>query len=204
METDYRNYDRLFVAVKLNKLEELERCYRALGWEREEKRDDKLHRGRVHLVYRRPHRIGNKDKLQLLQVYLEAALNDEGRLDGKSMPLTAVAGILTGLLTLGFAVAGLCLMYLLNNPVIYTAGIVFLACAVAMFLLSITVTLKVFFKEREKRKVRLLRARAEIVSVLKEAARLCTVEGGAGGIEIINEMTEEAAATCPKEADGER
>ena len=33
METDYRNYDRLFVTVKLNKLDELEECYRALGWE---------------------------------------------------------------------------------------------------------------------------------------------------------------------------
>lgn len=206
METDYRNYDRLFVAVKLNKSEELGRCYRALGWECVERRDDKIYRGRVHLTYRRPHRIENKDELQLLQVYLESALNDEGRLNGKSMPLTAAVGIITGLFTLAFLVTGLCLMYILGTPVTYAAGIIFLACGVAMFLLSLTVTLKVFFKEREKRRSKLLQARAEIAAVLKEAALLCVAENGvADGFDASDEseITEEAAF-AREEADGER
>ena len=143
METDYRNYDRLFVTVKLNKLDELEECYRALGWECVDSRDDSVYRGRVHLVYRRPHRIENKDKLQLLQVYLESALNDEGRLESRAMPLTAATGIITGFVTLALVALGLCLMYLLDNPVIYTAGIIFLTCSANMFLLAVTVTLKV-------------------------------------------------------------
>lgn len=172
METDYRNYDRLFVTVKLNKLDELEECYRALGWECVDSRDDSVYRGRVHLVYRRPHRIENKDKLQLLQVYLESALNDEGRLESRAMPLTAATGIITGFVTLALVALGLCLMYLLDNPVIYTAGIIFLTCSAAMFLLAVTVTLKVFFGENKRRKTKLLHARAEIEAVLKEAATI--------------------------------
>lgn len=172
METDYRNYDRLFVTVKLNKLDELEECYRALGWECVDSRDDSVYRGRVHLVYRRPHRIENKDKLQLLQVYLESALNDEGRLESRAMPLTAATGIITGFVTLALVALGLCLMYLLDNPVIYTAGIIFLTCSAAMFLLAVTVTLKVFFGENKRRKTKLLHARAEIEAVLKEAAAI--------------------------------
>lgn len=170
METDYRNYDRLFVTVKLNKLDELEECYRALGWECVDSSDDLVYRGRVHLVYRRPHRIENKDKLQLLQVYLESALNDEGRLESRAMPLTAATGIITGFVTLALVALGLCLMYLLDNPVIYTAGIIFLTCSAAMLLLAVTVTLKVFFGENKRRKTKLLHARAEIEAVLKEAA----------------------------------
>lgn len=172
METDYRNYDRLFVTVKLNKLDELEECYRALGWECVDSRDDSVYRGRVHLVYRRPHRIENKDKLQLLQVYLESALNDEGRLESRAMPLTAATGIITGFVTLALVALGLCLMYLLDNPVIYTAGIIFLTCSAAMLLLAVTVTLKVFFGENKRRKTKLLHARAEIEAVLKEAATI--------------------------------
>lgn len=172
METDYRNYDRLFVTVKLNKLDELEECYRALGWECVDSRDDSVYRGRVHLVYRRPHRIENKDKLQLLQVYLESALNDEGRLESRAMPLTAATGIITGFVTLALVALGLCLMYLLDNPVIYIAGIIFLTCSAAMFLLAVTVTLKVFFSENKRRKTKLLHARAEIEAVLKEAAAI--------------------------------
>lgn len=172
METDYRNYDRLFVTVKLNKLDELEECYRALGWECVDSRDDSVYRGRVHLVYRRPHRIENKDKLQLLQVYLESALNDEGRLESRAMPLTAATGIITGFVTLALVALGLCLMYLLDNPVIYTAGIIFLTCSANMFLLAVTVTLKVFFGENKRRKTKLLHARAEIEAVLKEAATI--------------------------------
>ena len=172
METDYRNYDRLFVTVKLNKLDELEECYRALGWECVDSRDDSVYRGRVHLVYRRPHRIENKDKLQLLQVYLESALNDEGRLESRAMPLTAATGIITGFVTLALVALGLCLMYLLDNPVIYTAGIIFLTCSANMFLLAVTVTLKVFFGENKRRKTKLLNARAEIEAVLKEAATI--------------------------------
>ncbi len=172
METDYRNYDRLFVTVKLNKLDELEECYRALGWECVDSRDDSVYRGRVHLVYRRPHRIENKDKLQLLQVYLESALNDEGRLESRAMPLTAATGIITGFVTLALVALGLCLMYLLDNPVIYIAGIIFLTCSAAMLLLAVTVTLKVFFGENKRRKTKLLHARAEIEAVLKEAAAI--------------------------------
>lgn len=172
METDYRNYDRLFVTVKLNKLDELEECYRALGWECVDSRDDSVYRGRVHLVYRRPHRIENKDKLQLLQVYLESALNDEGRLESRAMPLTAATGIITGFVTLALVALGLCLMYLLDNPVIYIAGIIFLTCSAAMLLLAVTVTLKVFFSENKRRKTKLLHARAEIEAVLKEAAAI--------------------------------
>jgi len=183
VETDYRNYDRLFVTVKLNKLDELEECYRALGWECVDSRDDSVYRGRVHLVYRRPHRIENKDKLQLLQVYLESALNDEGRLESRAMPLTAATGIITGFVTLALVALGLCLMYLLDNPVIYTAGIIFLTCSAAMLLLAVTVTLKVFFGENKRRKTKLLHARAEIEAVLKEAATIgdICVLGECGG-----------------------
>ncbi len=195
METDYKNYDRLFVTVKLNKLEEPEKCYDALGWECVEKKT--VRGGRVQINYRRPHRVENKDELQLLQVYLEAALNEEGKMDSRSMPHTAAVGIITGFLTVALVVLGLCLMFLTDNPVYFVAGIVFLSCAAAMFLLAVTATLKVFFKEREKRKARLLKARAEIAAALRK------VEAINGSREAIKEAAEEAAVSC-SEGGGER
>jgi len=191
VETDYKNYDRLFVTVKLNKLEEPEKCYDALGWECVGKKN--VRGGRVQINYRRPHRVENKDELQLLQVYLEAALNEEGKLDTRSMPLTAAVGVITGFLTVALAVLGLCLTFLTDNPVYFVAGVVFLSCAVAMLLLAVTATLKSFFKEREKRKARLLKARAEISATLRK------VEAINGSREAVKE-----AAVSYSEGGGER
>lgn len=185
MDTDYRDYDRLFVAVKLNKLGEVERCYRALGWECVDSRDDLVHRGRVHLTYRRPHRVENKDGLQLLQVYMESAMNDEGRLERRLMPRTTAVGVIFLAVALAFAIAGICLVlldYFNDKPLYYTAGIIFLMCAAATVVLGVIVTLTVFFKERDGRREKLERARTEIFAALNEAEKICKVAVPAGAV----------------------
>lgn len=74
---DYEN-DRIDVAVKRDKQEEFCRSYREFGWELAESRPDARYGNIVHLVFRRPHALPNKDALQLLQVRLEIVWNKIG------------------------------------------------------------------------------------------------------------------------------
>lgn len=75
MEEKFFKDDKLSVAIKADVAEEIKGAYCALGWELKEEYDDKRYGDLVHMDFTRPHLIAEKDRLQLLQVRLEVAVN---------------------------------------------------------------------------------------------------------------------------------
>ena len=107
---------------------------------------------------------------------MDSAMNEEGRLERRLMPWTTAVGVIFWAVALALGIAGLCLVFLTyfkDKPLYYTAGMILLACAAATFMIGIIVTFIVGFNEREKRRIKLERARAEIYAALKEADRIC-------------------------------
>ena len=73
---DYHNFDKLEVMAKTAKEKDLVNHYALFGWEEVNKTDDKRYFDLTHITFIRPHKIANKDRLQLLQIYYENYMNE--------------------------------------------------------------------------------------------------------------------------------
>ena len=73
---DYHNYDKLKVTAKTAKEKELVSHYAYFGWKETDRKEDKRFFDIAHITFTRPHKIKNKDRLQLLQIYYEAYMNE--------------------------------------------------------------------------------------------------------------------------------
>lgn len=106
--------------------------YGDFGWKLTENRQDKLYADTVHMTFTRPHFIKNKDELQLLQVRLEIAYNNTGKLAWKCRHCAALIVALVTLLVAAYIVGGVFLV--LNGglyPIIFGAVSFALGAALA-------------------------------------------------------------------------
>ncbi len=74
-ELDYNRYDTLSLSLKTDALEKMLSFYSSFGWKEYERKEDSRYFDIVHIKLFREHNIKNKDKLQLLQIRMEAAVN---------------------------------------------------------------------------------------------------------------------------------
>ncbi|MCD7728916.1 MAG: hypothetical protein LUI60_03290 [Clostridia bacterium] len=131
MAEDYMTQDSLAVAIK-EPAQDLETWYGAFGWTLTEKHADNVYSDVIHMNFTRPHKIENKDRLQLLQVRMEILLNMVSRADRK---VRASVGVLSAFLFLLGAAILLCgtllvvrfndIFYIVCGIVIAVAGILF-------------------------------------------------------------------------------
>lgn len=75
-EFDYHNFDKLEVTAKTVKEREIISHYALFGWQEVKRVEDKKFFDISHITFIRPHKIANKDKLQLLQIYYENYMNE--------------------------------------------------------------------------------------------------------------------------------
>ena len=102
--------DRITVTGKIQAADHIVQRYGDFGWTLTERKDDKLYCDVTHMTFTRPHFIENKDELQLLQVRLEIAYNNTGKLSHKMSSRAVTFGNLAGLLAILFTVGGVLLL----------------------------------------------------------------------------------------------
>lgn len=105
-QEEERNFDTLTVSVRCEREEEIERAYAALGWTQTERTEDARYSDLAVLRLRRPHKIPHKDRLQLLQVYLEQAYNTLAIREKYKWSRSLSLGLSCGLLGITAIVAG--------------------------------------------------------------------------------------------------
>lgn len=104
---DYNNYDKLVLYVKNEQSYEIIKYYEALGYELISKHENKKYSDTIDLTFVRPHKICNKDALQLLQVHLETELNKLGKCKKYKHSLSINLGLTLGFLGVLFFVFSL-------------------------------------------------------------------------------------------------
>ena len=67
-QIDYENYDTLNLYVKKIKAEEIKERYKNFGWILFNEQENATYEDILDLTFTRPHKIENKDELQLMQV----------------------------------------------------------------------------------------------------------------------------------------
>lgn len=169
-------YDRLYVTVRRDIRQELIGAYGMFGWEVAFCEERRVRGNLTDMAFRRPHKIARKDELQLLQVYMEAALNTVGRLEKTMRPRTAAYGLTSFFAVCALVAAGLCLMLLAGGAACTAAGVLCLCVGGADALLAVCMTVRMYRREGKQSLARLEQARREISAVCAEAKKI--TQGG--------------------------
>lgn len=104
---NYNDYDKIVLYVKDNKTKIIIDSYQKLGWQLINSVCNHRYRNIMDLTFIRPHKIVNKDILQLLQVYMEIELNKLAKVERNKYSLTLSLGISMLTFGLGFIICGI-------------------------------------------------------------------------------------------------
>ena len=174
---DHENYDYIDIIVKKENVDEVVCSYGKFLWQELYRKEDKRYSDVIHVSFYRARDIKNKDRLQLLQVYYEFALNEKAEAFDKKHRKSN-AGIFNLAFFATFILVGLWwLIFYIRTLPIFLVGIVST---------SIIVILVVFFgekiknlrkREKQKFKIKEEETAIKINEIIKEVSSL-TKEGG--------------------------
>lgn len=141
--------DNLYIYVKKDKKELIEKCYKSLGWQKVAEQENEKYEDTINLNYSRPHQIKNKDALQLLQVYVEADLNEIGKIEKYKHTKTLSLGFTVGVLSAALLFIGILYLFYVKelSSIILCAGLISLGVLCGIF--TIINCRKLFKKENE-------------------------------------------------------
>ena len=166
-------YDTIEFKLKREKAGEIEAQLECFGWEIEREWDAKFYSDIVHVRFRRPHKVEQKDRLQLLQVRVEIAHNRQVNYERIMESRAVVFGLISGLILL--ALMGFGLELILKRAII---GWGIAVIAVSSVLLCVTTLLSVLIKRHDRKKyTRLMREGAAKIDECCRAAHAITGKG---------------------------
>lgn len=97
---DYKNKDKITIFAQFDKAEEIIEYYKKFKWDLIKNEKAKHATELLELTFIRPHKIDNKDKLQLYQVQMEECVNEIGKLENFKGSKTTSVGLIFGLIGL--------------------------------------------------------------------------------------------------------
>ena len=106
MKNNIKDYDNLTIYVKRGKLDEIVSRYNLFGWTLAKELENDRYEDIVDLTFTRPHKIKDKDELQLLQVYMEEKMNKLGKAEKFKHSFSTILALCLGVLGLALMVLG--------------------------------------------------------------------------------------------------
>lgn len=98
IEKDYEKFDYMKALVNEDYLGEVLTSYESFGWHVEEEEEDRIFSNTKSVTLSREHNIVEKDKLQLLQVYMENEYSNISKFAKKRYLKSTVLGSSVGLI----------------------------------------------------------------------------------------------------------
>lgn len=167
--------DKLSVAVKADASDEIKRAYCTFGWKLEDEYDDGNYRDIIHMEFSRPHFIKGKDRLQLLQVRYEVALNFIARARRRVGARAAVIAALLILLGAALAAFGIFCSVVAPSPVFLGGGIALMIAGIAFFGIAVYACRTLYSRDRERYGTIVSILKDNISSIISEAANITEV-----------------------------
>ncbi len=142
-----KDLDILNLYVKKNKSKEIIKHYESFGWVLDSCQNHENYQDLANLSLSRPHKIKNKDELQLEQVYMEEKINELGKLGKNKHRTSIILGLTIGLTFISLIVFGLTLLL---KPIQFSHlffAILFLLSSIALAIFEIIALPKLRQKE---------------------------------------------------------
>ena len=135
MTEEYLKNDHLAVSVKSGLAEEIKNAYRVFGWRLEDEHADKRYNDLVHMKFVRDHKIAGKDRLQLLQVRFDVAINFMGKAGGRIGKRALGAGLTLALFGIACVICGALLLANFTAKLFVACGVALISAGAAAFIL---------------------------------------------------------------------
>lgn len=175
MRQELFTYDNLAVAVKADAADEIKSAYCTLGWQLTDEYGDDSYSDIIHMDFIRPHYIGGKDRLQLLQVRYEVALNFIARARRRSSARAVAVASLLILVGLALVAFGAYCIIAAPSPVFVGGGITLLVAGAAFFAIAAYSGYTLFKTDRTRSDAIVAVLGENISSILAEAAHITGV-----------------------------
>ncbi len=202
---DLEEYDHIYVTVRRDKLKELKFCYEQFGWEEVECQEHTVYENLLDMTFRRPHKIADKDELQLLQVHLEEALNAVGKYENAPKIRTKAFASCLGVLAFLLIAIGLPLGIVPVTIAYKVIGYCMAAVGIIIVPLLCVFSVKLWKYEKVTYERRLKIARDLVITICRGAMTV-RARGGEALDEIVKpakEVAEKIARRADTEEKGE-
>ena len=167
---NYNEFDTLEIYARKNKVDHIKSCYQSFSWHVVEEKENDRYSDTIDLTFQRPHKLKNKDELQLMQVYMEDTLNKYGSLERHKHAKSTTYGLCFGVLSLAILIAGI---IILKNSLL---NILFGGTLIVLGLLScmivFVVCLKLFKTEKETFEQSRKKLQDDLETICKKAKKL--------------------------------
>ena len=168
----YNDFDTLTLYVKKLKAVEIIESYKTFGWELVEECENKRYEDIVDLTFNRPHKIKNKDELQLLQIYMENNLNAKAKLEKNKHQKSTSFGLIFGVLGLILMLNGFLHIFGVLEGFKLIGGIVIASIGFMFLITTLIVIPKLLNKEHSYFKEKHALYEHEIDEICKKATSL--------------------------------
>lgn len=172
LDRDYVNYDYIMVSVKEDKYDPIIRCYEKLGWERVQSNEDAVYYNLVTVIFRRPHKVMKKDRLQLLQVWMETQINDIASASKGKHTFSIVSGLVLYFIYVAFVVSGCLVATLCSGAILFWVGLSIAALGILLAAISVYPLCRRVRKENAVYEARVRTASNELENYMQEADAL--------------------------------
>lgn len=166
-DINYNDFDTLHVYVKRQKFDEIVQYYSYFGWKLEDKSDNTRYEDLIDVTFIRPHKIKNKDELQLLQVYLDERLNSIGKIERFRYSRTKSLGISFAVFGVLFIVLGVLNMLNVLTFLGFATGMIF-SIVGTLIILGLVFLPKIFKTEKTNYEKKQSILEKEIEDILKQ------------------------------------
>lgn len=169
---DYKKDDCIFVSIKTPLFKEVLNAYKNFGWRVVLVEEDKKYSDVVNVQLLRRHDIENKDKLQLMQVYLEKSINTLGTLSKNKNVKSTLLAILSGFIGCVLIAVGLVLALVYTNVTNIVLGSATVVAGLSVIVVYIIKMKKMIKREEERYKIRIANVLSSITKLRNQAAAL--------------------------------
>jgi len=163
-----KDYDYLTLYAKKNKVKEVVKNYEIFGWELVSEAENNKYEDILDLSFVRPHKINNKDELQLRQVYMEDRLNELGKLERHKNSKATAFGLIMGPLFLVLLIGAI---YLFVKKVTLWAGILSVLSIISLTL-GLVFLPKIIKNEKKKYLLKTSNLNRELDEILTKVKQL--------------------------------
>ena len=175
---DHENYEYIDIIVKKDNADEVVASYGEFLWKEISRKEDKIYSDVLHVSFYRAHNIQNKDRLQLLQVYYEFALNERAEAFEKKHHKSK-AGICNLIVLSACLLVGIWwLIFYMKNIFAFVGGICF-SLIIVLFALLFGRKLKKLHKEENQRfAIKDQEQKTKIEQIIKQVKTLTNAKVG--------------------------
>ena len=168
-------YDYLTLYAKKIKVKEVIEHYQIFGWELVNESENYRYEDILDLSFVRPHKIKNKDELQLQQVYMEEKLNEIGKCEKHKNSKSVSFGLCIGVGVLLLLALSINMFIKMNTTSQLVFAIIFASLSVILLILELVFLPKIYKKENLYFKTKTESLNQELINLFNHVKKLSEV-----------------------------